>query len=107
MLGEAREEPIEITASELPGEGSGRLLVTLLEGDEAFGQSVKVGEVVGGQNLALDHREVDLDLIEPGGMHRKVEEPQIRPGALQALDRGFPRWEEPLSTIQNTRSAEA
>ena len=34
MLGEAREEPIEITASELPGEGSGRLLVTLLEGEQ-------------------------------------------------------------------------
>src|SRR5215210_1966872 len=89
MLGEASEEPIEITASELPGEGSGRLLVTLLEGDEAFGQSVEVGEVVGGQNLALEHREVDLDLIEPGGMNRKVQEPQIRPGALQALDGGF------------------
>src|SRR5215211_3458084 len=90
MLGEAREEPSEITASELPGEGSGRLLLTLLEGEEAFGQSVEVGQVVGAHNLALDHREVDLDLIEPGGINRKVEEPQIRPLSLKALDRGFP-----------------
>ena len=62
MLGEAREEPVEIMASELPSEGSGSLLVTLLEGDEVFGQSVKVGEIVGGQDLPLHHREVDLDL---------------------------------------------
>src|SRR5215210_639228 len=89
MLGKAREEPLQIMASELPGEGSGRLLVTLLEGDEAFGQSVEVGEVVGGQNLALNHREVDLDLVEPGGMSGKVDEHQIGPGALKALHRSL------------------
>src|SRR5215208_1452146 len=90
MLGEAREEPVETMASELPSEGSGSLLVTLLEGDEVFGQSVKVGEIVGGQDLALDHREIDLDLVEPGGVSRKVDEPQVEPDAPQALDRGFP-----------------
>src|SRR3712207_7970991 len=50
-----------------PGKRLGDLFVAFLEGKQAFGQGVEVGEVVGGQYLALDHREVDLDLIEPGG----------------------------------------
>lgn len=49
-------------AGELPGKGLGGLLVTLLKGDEVFGQNLKVGEVVGGEYLTLNHREVDLDL---------------------------------------------
>src|SRR5215210_326564 len=89
MRGEAREEPVEVMASELPGEGSGSLLVTLLKGDEAFGQSVKVGEIVGGQHLARHYREVDLDLVEPGGMSRKVNKAQLGPFSLKALERSL------------------
>ena len=47
MLEEPREEPVEIMASELPGKRLGGLLVTFLKGDEAFGQLIEVGEVVG------------------------------------------------------------
>src|SRR3712207_8305702 len=90
MLGEEREEPVEIVAGELPGKRLGGLLVAFLKGDEAFGQGVEIGEVVGGQGLALNHREVDLDLVEPGGVYRKVDEPQIGPGALQALHGSLP-----------------
>jgi hypothetical protein len=108
MLGEAREEPVEIMAGELPGEGSGGLLVTFLEGKQAFCQDLKVGKVIGGEYLALHHREIDLDLVEPGGVHRKVDEPQVGPGTLQPIDGSLPTVAAlPLSTIQNTRSAEA
>ena len=62
MLGEAREEPVEIMAGELPTERLGELLVTLLESDQAFDQNLKISEIIGGQDLPLHHREVDLDL---------------------------------------------
>ena len=62
MLGEAREEPLKIMASELPAKRLGGLLVTLLESDQAFDQNLKICEIIGGQDLALHHREVDLDL---------------------------------------------
>jgi hypothetical protein len=62
MLGEAREEPVEIVAGELPTERLGGLLVTLLESDQAFDQNLKISEIIGGQDLPLHHREVDLDL---------------------------------------------
>ena len=62
MLGETSEEPVEITAGELPGERLGDALVALLKGDEAFAQDLEIGEVVRSEDLALNHREVDLDL---------------------------------------------
>jgi hypothetical protein len=62
MLGEAREEPVKIMAGELPTERLGGLLVALLESDQAFDQNLKICEIIGGQDLPLHHREVDLDL---------------------------------------------
>ena len=38
-------------------------VVALLEGEQAFGDFVERGEVVGGQHLALHHGEVDLNLV--------------------------------------------
>src|SRR5918994_6716524 len=89
MLSEAREEPIKIVAGEPPGKRLSHLLVTLLKGDEVFGQNLKVGEVVGSEDLALNHREVDLDLVEPGSMCRKVDEVQVGPLSLKALHRSL------------------
>ena len=34
-----------------------------------------------------------------------MDQLRVRPGPGHPLDRGGPRWEDPLSTIQNTRSA--
>src|SRR5215207_820473 len=89
MLGKAREELVEIAAGELPGERLGHLLVASLEGDEAFGQSIEVGEVIWSEKLALNHREVDLDLVEPGSVSRKMDESQVGPLPLQTLHRGI------------------
>src|SRR5215216_4230196 len=85
MLGESREEPVKIMAGELPGKRLGDSLVAFLEGEQALGQSVEVGEVVGAQDLALNYREIDLDLVEPGGVYREVNEPQIGPRSLKTL----------------------
>src|SRR5215212_10609034 len=89
MLGETREESVEIMAGEPPGERLGGSLIAFLKGEEAFGQGFEVGEVVGSEHLALHHREVDLDLVEPGGMSGKVDEAQVGPLSLKALHRSL------------------
>jgi hypothetical protein len=89
MLGEAREEPVEIMAGELPGKGLCDSLVTLLEGKKSFGQDIEVGEVIWSDDLALNHREVNLDLVEPGSVSRKVDEAQVGPFSLKALHRSL------------------
>ena len=47
-------------------------------------------KVVGGDGGVLDHREVDLDLVQPGGVDRGVNEDQVRPAVLEAVDRRLP-----------------
>jgi hypothetical protein len=73
-----------------------------------FGQRL---EVVGQEEFALNDREVDLDLVEPAGMNEEYGRgvwTRIRLGHLARRRRcaASARWEEPLSTIQNTQRAE-
>ncbi len=61
---------------ELPLEGPSCILPVGLEIEEAFGEGVEVGKIVGRENFALDDREVDLDLVEPAGVNWGVDEGQ-------------------------------
>ena len=83
----------------------GDLFVVSGERVEALLEGVEVWEVVGGEDLALDDGEEDLGLVEPARVERGVHEGQVRPGALETVDRAAPRCAEPLSTITNTRWA--
>jgi hypothetical protein len=56
-LVDAGEEPVEVVAGELPLERRGDLLVVAAEGQELLLERVEVGEVVGGEELALDDGE--------------------------------------------------
>jgi len=56
---------VEVVAGELPSEGRGDLFVAAAEGQELRLERVEVGEVVGGDDFALDDGEVDLGLVEP------------------------------------------
>jgi hypothetical protein len=105
--GDADEQAVQVVPGELPVEGPGHGVVALLEGSQAGLDLGQVGEVVGADNLALHHREVDLDLVLPGGVDGQVDEPQVLKGASSRSIEAWPRWELPLSTTQNTRSAEA
>jgi len=60
---------LEISSSELPRERLGYFLIIVLEAQQPFGQGIFVGHVQGCQNLALDDGEIDLNLIQPTGMH--------------------------------------
>ena len=43
---------------------------------KALGDSVEIGKIIGRQDLPLDDREIDFDLIEPTGMNRRMHERQ-------------------------------
>ncbi len=66
------EELVEVVSGEAPVEWSGDGIVAVLEGGQALGDLVGVGEVVGVDDLALHDGEVDLALVEPGGVAGQV-----------------------------------
>jgi hypothetical protein len=59
------QEPVKVGAGEAPVERHGGLLVAALEAKQPLLDLGQVGEVVRGQDLALDDGEVALDLVEP------------------------------------------
>jgi hypothetical protein len=65
---QATWESVQVGAGEAPVERHGGLLVAALEAKQPLLDLDQVGEVVGGQDLALDDGEADLDLVEPGGV---------------------------------------
>ncbi len=71
--GDAGAKLGEVVAGELPLERSSGRLIAALEFSQALLDLSQIGEVVGSEGLALDHREVDLHLIEPGGMYRSMD----------------------------------
>jgi hypothetical protein len=44
-----------------------------------------------GQRFALHDREVQLDLVQPRGVHREMNQPGVRPAVLHPLDRRLAR----------------
>jgi hypothetical protein len=86
---EAVEEIVEVAAGVAPIDRSGSLLPGSLEGSDTRGELVEVVEVPRGQCFALQDREVDLDLIEPGGMYGQVHQDEVRPRGLEPLNTGF------------------
>jgi hypothetical protein len=80
---------LEVGRGELPSEGPGGLVVALFEGGESVFDLVKAGEVVGCEDFALDDREVDLDLVEPGGVDRGVDHDRVREPCREAVGRGL------------------
>jgi hypothetical protein len=74
----------EVTSSEFPLERLGDRFVVVLEFQESFGNRFEVGEIIGREDLALNDGKVNLDLIEPTGMNRSVDEHQARIAALES-----------------------
>src|SRR5579859_6609355 len=87
MHGDSLEEPARVVSGESPVERIGQVVVAVLEGGEPVGDLVEVEKVVGGDDFALDDEEDDLDLIQPRRVDRQVDEPQVGPGAFEAINR--------------------
>lgn len=67
--------------------GLRHLVAVVLELVERAGQHAEVLVVGGLEHLALDDREEDLRLIEPAGVHRQVDEDEVRPAVLEPVGR--------------------
>ena len=75
----------KVLAGELPLKGSSRGFPVVLKIQEALGEVVEIGKVVGGKDLSLDNREIDFDLVEPTGMNGGVYQHETGIQALQSL----------------------
>jgi hypothetical protein len=65
------------------------LLVAAPERQQALLKDAEVVEVDGLEDLALHDGEIDLGLVEPRGVDRRVDQSQVRPGVPQAVDRAL------------------
>lgn len=86
----ASEQPVEVVAGEGPLEGFGHLLVMGLETENAGLDLLAAAEIVRAERLPLEHREVDLDLIQPAGMDRQVDGAEGGPLAGEPVDGSLP-----------------
>ena len=86
MLVDAGEELVEVVAGEGPLEWSSDLPVVLAEGQQSLSERVEVGEVVWNQRFALEDREIQLDLVQPLGVHGQVDQPRVLPPLVYPLD---------------------
>ena len=81
MLGLVRRETVEqrgeVVAGEVPVEGFGDLVPVVLEVVQGAGEVGEAVEVVRLEDLALDDRVVDLELVEPAGVDREVDEEEV------------------------------
>src|SRR5919106_5208270 len=75
LLGrELGQERGEVLAGKGPFKRGRRLFVMVLEAEEAILDFGQRGEVVRRQHFALDDGEIDLDLVEPARVDRRVDE---------------------------------
>ena len=65
---------MQIAACEGPFERRRRPLIVELKGEETLFEIGQGREIVWGEDLSLNDREVDLNLIEPTGMGRSMDE---------------------------------
>lgn len=80
-------EFVQVVAGESPLEGGGGSLLVDLEGEEALFEFGERREVVRREYFSLHDREIDLDLIEPTGVDRSVDEDGVGPFGAEAFDR--------------------
>ena len=100
---ESGQQRGQVLARKRPLEGSRGGLVSVLEPQQRGFEGGEVGEVAGRQHLALHNRKVDLDLIQPARMNRREDRDQVRPLALQSIDRLRPAVSRPV--VQNPEDA--
>lgn len=89
FVGKLLHEQSEVIAGEPSFERGSRLLVVALEGGEAGLDLGEVSEVARGEDLSLDHREVDLDLVEPRGVDGELDELRVRPACREPFARSL------------------
>ena len=80
------EQALQVLAGELPLEWACGGAVVILEAQQAILDFSEGREVIGREHLALNDREVHLDLVQPTGVHRRMHRDDRGPASPQALD---------------------
>src|SRR5208337_1674897 len=83
-------------ARELPRKGLRMLVAQVLVKCESHANGIQVGKVVWREHLALDDRKVDLDLVEPTGMNRSMDQDDARINFPQAVAGRFATMRRPV-----------
>jgi len=87
---EALQHRGEVVAREAPIERPCCLVVAILEALETIRERGEVSEIRRLDDLALNDRKHDLDLIQSGGVHGEMNEAGVGPRRSHPLDRSFP-----------------
>ena len=75
---------MQVTPGKGPLERFGGALIAALERHQAAFEGGEIGEVAWREKLALNDGEADLDLVEPAGMDRRVDQDKIWPSGAQS-----------------------
>ena len=96
---------VRSTSCEAPVERPRRSVVALFETLESVLEGGQIGEIARLDHLALDDREHVLDLVQPRGVDRQMNEVSVGSRSAHPVDRALPvvrrsGQTHPLSTIQ-------
>jgi hypothetical protein len=108
LLGDLGQDAVEVVAGEGPVERASDVAIVLSKVHQAPRELLQGAEVVGHQRLALDDREEQLGLVElsqEAWTGRWISSALGCALCIRAMV--FPACELALSTIQNTRRADA
>jgi len=84
------EQGGQVASGEFPFEGFGRRFPIILKIEQALGECLQAGEVVGRENLPLNDGKVDFDLVEPTGVDGPMDKRKAPELVLQAGDGSGP-----------------
>src|SRR5712691_4449081 len=87
---ESGEQRGQILSRKRPFERARSSVVVVLKAEQCGLKSGEISEIARGQHLALDDREIDLDLIQPTGVNGGEHGNQRGPLTLKPLDRFYP-----------------
>src|SRR5208283_1648645 len=81
---ELDEKDMQVVASEGPLERFGGALIAVLESNRTAFEGFEIGEIAWREELTLNNGEVDLDLVEPTRMDRRVDQDDVWPLGSQS-----------------------
>jgi len=90
MRPEFGDEYVKIATREGPFERLRGSLIAVLESHQTPPERTEVREVARCAQLTLDDGEVDLDLVQPAGVDRRMNQNGIRPFGSEAVSRPRP-----------------
>jgi hypothetical protein len=87
MCSEFGDQYVKIAARESPPKRLRGSLIAVLEGHQVPPERAEVCKIGRGEQLTLDDGKVDLDLVQPAGVDRRMNQNDIGPFGSEAISR--------------------